>query len=194
MMLLLLRTNQSPGGRRSIPSCSEKFDPPIRGFEEHRHNDENKNRATLPTTTLSIRTIIMSLLCGTSLLISSPWICQASPPPTLVESTRRRSDFPQQIVVSSSSNAARLLLDYDPSSVSTPSLAATQQLVKQMGMQDRRLEQCHEMTKDDWEQCFFYGTGGGTPPTTKDQPAQTTLSTSTTTLVPFQTRSKIPTW
>jgi hypothetical protein len=193
-MLLLLRVNQSPGSR-SISPCSEKLDLPVRGFAEHRHDDENKSMTTLPTRTRSVQTMIISLLCGTSLLASSPWICQgSSPPPTLVESTRRRSDFPQQIVASSSSNAARLLLDYDPSSVSTPSVAATQQLVKQMGMQDRRLEQCHEMTKDDWEQCFFYGTGGGTAPTTKNQPTQTTLSTSSTTLVPFHTRSKIPTW
>ena len=63
----------------------------------------------------------------------------------------------------SSASAARLLVDPAPSSTRS-SPGALRQLSKQRSMQDARLEQCHESGGTngvfDWDQCFFYGTGG----------------------------------
>ncbi|CAJ1953869.1 unnamed protein product [Cylindrotheca closterium] len=86
----------------------------------------------------------------------------AAPPPPTTPSTF--------LVPSPSSNAARLLVE--PKSGSFARMAnpqssssfqnnfALQQLFQQRALQDARLEQCQETQEEDFEQCFFYGTGG----------------------------------
>lgn len=81
-------------------------------------------------------------------------------------------------VPSPSANAARLLLDTpgNPgSSWNTRNQLALRQLSKQRDLQDARLNQCQEKLED-FEQCFFYGTGDPYASSTK------------------KTKSQVPTW
>mmetsp|Transcript_21012 Transcript_21012/g.51644 ORF Transcript_21012/g.51644 Transcript_21012/m.51644 type:complete len:179 (+) Transcript_21012:1290-1826(+) len=74
---------------------------------------------------------------------------------------------PTILVPSPSSNAARLLVEPKGGSFSRMvnpesfrNNLALQQLFQQRALQDSRLEQCEEEQQEDFEQCFFYGTGG----------------------------------
>lgn len=102
-------------------------------------------------------------------------------------------------VESTSANAARLLLNPSPPASSMPSSMALQQLAKQRALQDDRLKQCQEIQKD-WEQCFFYGTGGDKEEgetvrtySMSPSPMRFELSTTKPNNNP-NSKTKIPTW
>lgn len=124
-----------------------------------------------------VQTIIVPLLCSSTLIFGNPSLCHATPSLVLTEGTEKNVPY---IVSSPSANAARLLLD-TPSAKAPNGDAALQELGKQIALQDRRLEQCQEGGKE-WEQCFFYGT----TPNPQEGPKVPFL--------PASTKSKIPTW
>jgi hypothetical protein len=116
------------------------------------------------STTARARKIFTSALIGAALSLELPLPSNANPlfaeinnPSTSLAGSFGTPNGSSSTPYFNSASAARLLVDPTPSSRGSPE--ARRQLAKQRALQDSRLEQCRE-SGIDWEQCFYYGTGG----------------------------------